>query len=372
MERVKPSRGGKIYGIVAAVLAAVVSGAFAMWVATVDSAAGFDAGVFAGLWGTTFLALAGLLLLPLRIYRYGRESVDSVRRLTTFTSAAPNSGGPVSRWGRAQLSPADLRIRPSAPAGEVTRGGSGSRIRTFAVITLLGAAAVCLGLGLWAVGAGNAVLAALMFALAPVWVLSLVGWLPPRILRGRVSTGPDGLTLRSSRWLDAVVALILLDGIVALGLWGMLGYAGRVGEPAVFADAPILYPVVFGGLAAFLGVLLAVYLRRGGATQLQLDAYGFRILNGLGSTHGAWSEIVAITDDDPTGTITPGAITLVNAGGYTATLSRPDFLVPDTDALRALIWFYWQNPQYRIELTDGRAANRLLGSGPAVCTVGRT
>ena len=50
-------------GAFAAVLAAVVSGAFAMWVTTVDSAAGFDAGVFAGLWGTTFLALAGLLLV---------------------------------------------------------------------------------------------------------------------------------------------------------------------------------------------------------------------------------------------------------------------------------------------------------------------
>jgi hypothetical protein len=57
------------------------------------------------------------------------------------------------------------------------------------------------------------------------------------------------------------------------------------------------------------------------------------------------------------------SITVELANGKTAALSNAENYATDGNALRELIRFYWQHPEHRVELSDGRAQERLSTRG---------
>ncbi len=50
---------------------------------------------------------------------------------------------------------------------------------------------------------------------------------------------------------------------------------------------------------------------------------------------------------------------MMMSDGRPSTLVAADSYTPDGKALRELVRFYWQHPEHRCELTDGRALERL-------------
>jgi len=66
-----------------------------------------------------------------------------------------------------------------------------------------------------------------------------------------------------------------------------------------------------------------------------------------------------VTDEAPGQTApTPNAIVMVMADGSAPTMAAAS-CTPDGVALRQLVRFYWQHPDNRGELTDGRALKRV-------------
>jgi hypothetical protein len=100
-------------------------------------------------------------------------------------------------------------------------------------------------------------------------------------------------------------------------------------------------------------------LRRGSTSYLRLTVKGFEIAQGWRPHSADWSSVKDIASEAPNQkTPTPGAIVFVMFDDAAWTLTALSF-TPDGAALRDLVRFYWQHPECRDELTDGRAEKRL-------------
>jgi hypothetical protein len=99
--------------------------------------------------------------------------------------------------------------------------------------------------------------------------------------------------------------------------------------------------------------------RRGGIKFLRLTPNGFELSEGWRSAAGDWAEVEDVADEAP-GQQAPtrGAVVFVMADDSAPTIAA-GAITPDGTALRELVRFYWEHPESRGELTDGRALKRL-------------
>jgi hypothetical protein len=111
--------------------------------------------------------------------------------------------------------------------------------------------------------------------------------------------------------------------------------------------------VVMGGPMLWRNIL------RGSTKYLRLTLDGFEIVQGWRPQRGDWAQVQDVTDEAPgQSAATPNAIVIVMADGSAPTMAAAS-CTPDGVALRQLVRFYWQHPDHRAELTDGRALERL-------------
>jgi hypothetical protein len=74
---------------------------------------------------------------------------------------------------------------------------------------------------------------------------------------------------------------------------------------------------------------------------------------------GDWNEVKDVAEDVPGQTApTPSAVVFVMSDDSTLILPAGS-MTPEGSALREFVRFYWQHPEHREELTDGRALERL-------------
>jgi hypothetical protein len=100
-------------------------------------------------------------------------------------------------------------------------------------------------------------------------------------------------------------------------------------------------------------------LRRGSTKYLRLMPDGFELSQGLRLHSGDWEQVQDVADEAPGRQApTPGAIVFVMTDDSAHTLAAGG-ITPDGAALRQLVRFYWEHPESRGELTDGRALKRL-------------
>ena len=99
---------------------------------------------------------------------------------------------------------------------------------------------------------------------------------------------------------------------------------------------------------------------RGGTTKyLRLTPQGFELSEGLRSASGDWAQVMDISDQVPRQQApSPGAVVFVMSDESTPRIAA-GAMTPDGSALRDLVRFYWEQPDSRGELTDGRALKRL-------------
>ncbi|MEZ0363123.1 hypothetical protein ACAG26_05400 [Mycobacterium sp. pUA109] len=186
---------------------------------------------------------------------------------------------------------------------------------------------------------------------------SLIGVTP------RVAFDDAGTTIRPDRISAVILNVSLVAVTIAMGLGAILSLAGELDIP-VDPDERINGEALILGLGAvaFIPTLWRQFSR---GTYLRLTPSGFEIAQGR-AVEGGWDDVDDITDKVPGRRVQqPSAIVMAMLDGRYPNLTAHSF-TRNGQALRAMVRFYWQHPEHRSELTDGRAAGRLSGERFAV------
>jgi hypothetical protein len=121
-------------------------------------------------------------------------------------------------------------------------------------------------------------------------------------------------------------------------------------------------PFVSGVIVVTAVPILWRNLRRGSSRYLRLTPDGFEIAQGWRPQSGDWEQVQDVTDEAPGQQApAPGAVVFVMSHDSAHTLAA-GAMTPDGEALRDLVRFYWEHPESRGELTDGRAFKRLANA----------
>lgn len=160
---------------------------------------------------------------------------------------------------------------------------------------------------------------------------------------------------------DSRVDRCLMSSTVAVFL-AMVVYA-------VFAPLGMLsIPVPSGDERYFIfisaaGVLVGVFsvrqiLRQRGMSCLRMSFEGIEIGNTMSTARRSWNELAEVADRPRNGRKPTGTTYIKTTDGTVRTLPS-DWYTPGGSELRQLVRFYWEHPEHREELADGRAVERL-------------
>jgi hypothetical protein len=180
----------------------------------------------------------------------------------------------------------------------------------------------------------------------------------PRNIAPRVKFDNGGTTFRPDGGIDIPIQISVFGLVLASALFVIFAPLGKVDIPV---PPSMRYSIPFTcGVVVLMGVpLVWRNFRRGGTKYLRLTPSGYELAQGWGSASGDWEQVQDVTDEAPGQQApTPGAVVFVMSDDSAQTLAAGG-ITPDGSALRELVRFYWQHPESRGELTDGRALKRL-------------
>ena len=184
----------------------------------------------------------------------------------------------------------------------------------------------------------------------------------PKVVRKAVTPHGEvddaGTTFRPDRGIDVPVQISLLGLVVASALIAVLAPSGGLAIPV----PPFMrwsLPLMSAVIVLMGAPMLWRNLRRGSTKYLRLTPDGFELSQGLRLNAGDWEQVRDVADEAPGQKApTPGAIVFVMADDSSPTIAA-GAITPAGTALRDLVRFYWEHPESRGELTDGRALKRL-------------
>lgn len=224
-------------------------------------------------------------------------------------------------------------------------------------------AAVC---GIWAFGAIkhlNFITAVIAVGLITTCLLVAIQLAASKSAVVQAAFDESGMLLRpdsrlepTQRRLNLALALSGLSMLIAwLTGWLYMPLPDGIGD---------VFPICFGAAGVVAGWFCFVFWRQGGTSYLLLTPQDFEFPN-LGSLNsGKWDDIAAVADELPSeGRFwTPMVITMKDGSRFV--MDSPGSYTPKGTALIELVRFYWRHPEQRIELTDGRALDRLRALEP--------
>ncbi len=231
----------------------------------------------------------------------------------------------------------------------------------FAILTI-GSVFIAVWAVIWAVR-GSYLTAAFCLAATTLLVCLLLFVTYPLsgAARPRGEYGPEGTKVRPQKYVDRIFILGLAIGVSAAALYLILSYldmvdfvpSGSVTQRAV--PAGCVFYVIFGA-----PILYRIARFRDGS-HLLLDPHGFEVWDGQWNSfkRGEWDDVEQILDHPPQRKKSSiEVIVFVLSNGRSAKLVS-NTITANSNTLREWVRFYWQHPEYRTELTDGRALQRL-------------
>lgn len=192
------------------------------------------------------------------------------------------------------------------------------------------------------------------FAVLVLRVIVAMGKVSPRI-----EYGDGGTLLRPDPKVDRISLIGTLAAFVALLLYGIVASLGVAELPGLAGDQRWL------GLASITGAILGLpslwrIATQGGVGYLRLTTIGFEIGDAWSRSECGWDELSDLADRPrhKPWLLVQGSTYLTTSDGRTRTLAS-DWYTPGGRALRKLVRFYWQHPECRDELADGRAVRHV-------------
>lgn len=126
-----------------------------------------------------------------------------------------------------------------------------------------------------------------------------------------------------------------------------------------FGAAQHVFPLCAGAAAVVLTWCWVKLSRQGSLSYLVLTPEGFEFSTLREPKTGRWDEVENIADKLPDEERFWNPMVVTMAGGETLLMEAPGTYTPKGTALVELVRLYWQRPELRGELTDGRAVERL-------------
>lgn len=229
------------------------------------------------------------------------------------------------------------------------------------VFAFIGLPAAAVWFAWWGVGAINrdnaaSGMVALLGALTAI--VFAAGWaVMRRWPHSRSEFGPAGTTIRPSTLYDALSYIWHIAATLTGWVYITLAPFGLIDIPHARSSQP--WMMAFVALAGVATVWRMI--THGGDSHLRLTPSGCEIWNGpwLALRRAKWEDISEVRDQ-PLHRKLRGreVIVLALPEGRSGTLLS-DIVTDNSEALREWVRFYWQNPEHRAELTDGRALKRL-------------
>jgi hypothetical protein len=193
----------------------------------------------------------------------------------------------------------------------------------------------------------------------------------------RARSDAEATTLRPGRSVDVCAAVMMSVGWATAWAWAVLGVLDVVRFP-IGEGGRFAYVIPFGGFGVFCATYLGMMVKNRGTAYLRLTPTDFVFAEGFYTGRGRWSDVAAVNDDVPvydsgfwtfkTKKAQPYArcaVSITKLDGTMAAVPNGALYAPDGDALREWVHFYWQHPEYRVELSDDRALARLKAWEPA-------
>jgi hypothetical protein len=162
--------------------------------------------------------------------------------------------------------------------------------------------------------------------------------------------------IRIDRNLHRLVVIGAVSTVLCFFAWWPLGVLYL---PLFHGDGSHIVPVCAGGAAV---PLLWIWWRHrmlGSLTLLMLTPEGFKFPTIASMHQGRWDDVAAVDGKSPSGEQFWNPMIFTMNDDSTLVFEAPGTYTPRGTALVELVRFYWQNPEQRDELTDGRAVRRL-------------
>jgi len=193
---------------------------------------------------------------------------------------------------------------------------------------------------------------ALPLAAATALVLAACGWTSLRI-----SYDSTGTTVLPDRTLGILFFAALIVLVPAGVLFVIFVPRGDIDIPMT-RGLQIFSPILMGfAVVVAISGLMSAW-RRGGIGYLKLMESGIDNANIVFTKSVDWEDIVDVRDSAETKR-TRKAIVLCLQDGSEEVIEGADLYVPRGAALYWMVRHYWRHPDDRVELTDGRAVDRL-------------
>ncbi len=183
-------------------------------------------------------------------------------------------------------------------------------------------------------------------------VLTLTGKVRPR-----VEVGDGETVIRPDLVVDRLLWWATVAVVVAVAVYATFTLQDKIDIPLPYGSQR-MWSVAAIGLTLTGFANLWSLLKRGGSSFQRLGQRDFELGQGVSSITGDWDDVVDIADRRP-GKRPPVRATLfVKFSDGKVRTQVVDSYTPGGTALRRLVRYYWMNPDRRVELADGMAAER--------------
>jgi hypothetical protein len=200
-------------------------------------------------------------------------------------------------------------------------------------------------------------LVALGFAVFSLALVAMVATVASRKVTPRVTRDDAGIMVRPDRRVDSLLLASTIGAFLAMAVYAVCAPLDMLDIPVPRGDRRYFVAACAAGVLVGLFSLRQL-IRQRGMSYLRMTPEGLETGNTMSAVERSWGEVTDVADRPRNGRKPSGTTYITSAGGRTRELPS-DWYTPGGDGLRELVRFYWQHPEHREELTDGRAAERL-------------
>lgn len=181
-------------------------------------------------------------------------------------------------------------------------------------------------------------------------------------MSGVVTPRPEfddaGTTIRRDSAVDISYLLIVGGAFVSVGTVAVFGWSGRIDIALPPGQSWSRYAGVAVLATVALLPLLWITMRHRGTGFVRLTPVGIEIMGRGGRASCDWEDVVDISKTRADASRGPREMLYVIKRKGPELVTTADAYTPGGDALRRFVRFYLTYPDYRDELTDGRAVER--------------
>jgi hypothetical protein len=187
--------------------------------------------------------------------------------------------------------------------------------------------------------------------------VAMLGLVASKKVQPRAAAGPAGSEIRPDRRVDRLAMIWTVGGLIAMATYAIFAPLDMLAIEAPSRDER--YFVVACSIATLIGMFsLRQLVKHRSASFLRMTTDGIETGNTMTTAVRSWDEIADIADRPRNAGRPNGATYFVTADGRTRELPS-HWYTPGGSAIHQLVRFYWQHPEAREELIDGRALARL-------------